>query len=360
MRERLAIAYKFLQQEVAPRADRMDADPDTLRQALSGLAELGLLALRLGPEWGGPGLDDDAFRRFQEAVARSSGALAFLQTQHQSAGAMLAKSENRPLQADYLPHLSHGKKLLGIGFSQLRRPGTPALRATRHEGGYVLNGHVPWVTGWTFFPEFVVGAALDDGRSVFGIVPFVPTTGICFSDPMRLAAMQAALTVSADVDGLFLPDSKVLFVKPPGWIQNNDMINISLQGFFALGCAQAGLDVLDRAYDRRREQFVLDTKSRLQRELDECRRQMAEARPLDEDGPSTEARLATRAWAIELAVRCAHAGVTASSGAAISLDHGAQRVYREALVFTVSAQTRDIMKATLERLSQAKGAVWPD
>ena len=355
MHDVLAKAETYLKNDVAPLANRMDGDPRLLGHALSGLGKLGLLALRIGEPWGGPGLDEDSFRSFQESVARTSGALAFLQTQHQSAGSMISKSENEALKAEYLPCLSDGERLLGIGFSQLRRTGPPIMRATRHEGGYVLDGHVPWITGWTFYPEFIIGAATDDGRSVFGVVPFAPTSGISFSEPMRLAAMQAALTVTADVDGLFLPDSKVLFVKPPGWIQDNDMINITLQGFFALGCAQAGLDVVARALERRPAPFIAEAQARLQAELDDCRDRMSRARPADEDGPSTEERLATRAWAIELAVRCAHAGVTASSGAANSLDHQAQRVYREALVFTVSAQTPDIMKATLERLSQPRG-----
>ena len=68
------------------------------------------------------------------------------------------------------------------------------------------------------------------------------------------------------------------------------------------------------------------------------------------DEETTEERLNVRAWAIDLAARAAHAAVTASSGAANSLEHPAQRIYREALVYTVSAQTTPIMEATLRRL----------
>jgi hypothetical protein len=59
-----------------------------------------------------------------------------------------------------------------------------------------------------------------------------------------------------------------------------------------------------------------------------------------------------RAWAIDLAARIAHAAVTVSSGAANYSHHDAQRVYREALVFTVTGQTRAVMEATLERLTR--------
>jgi len=61
-------------------------------------------------------------------------------------------------------------------------------------------------------------------------------------------------------------------------------------------------------------------------------------------------RLQLRAWAIDLAVRCAHAAVTVSSGAANYSDHPAQRVYREAMVYTVFGQTTPVMEATLARL----------
>ncbi|WP_365672005.1 hypothetical protein [Okeania sp. SIO3I5] len=51
-----------------------------------------------------------------------------------------------------------------------------------------------------------------------------------------------------------------------------------------------------------------------------------------------------------LAQRCAAAVVTVASGAANHKNYAAQRVYREALVYTVAAQTTDIMEATLKNL----------
>ncbi len=65
-----------------------------------------------------------------------------------------------------------------------------------------------------------------------------------------------------------------------------------------------------------------------------------------------EQKYQLRAWAIDLAIRCAHAAVTASSGGANLSHHHAQRVDREALVFTVYGQTKGLMAATLNRLSR--------
>ena len=97
--------------------------------------------------------------------------------------------------------------------------------------------------------------------------------------------------------------------------------------------------------------FLSEAYESLSAELEECREATTTAQASDNE-ESTQERLDIRAWAIQLAVRCAHAAVAASSGAANSIHHPAQRVYREALVYTVSAQTTGIMEATVKRLTR--------
>ena len=343
-------ADRVLREEVAPRAEAMDADPESLAEGLAVLAREGLLALKRPAAFGGPDLPDPDVRRFQETVARYSGALAFLQTQHQGVSGMLAGSPNRSLAEAYLPHTANGGKLVGVGFSQLRRPGPPIVRAERTEGGYRIDGRVPWVTGFGFFHEFVVGAALPDGQAVFGLVPLAQTERVHPTPPMRLAAMSAAGTVAVDLDGFLLPDERVIAIRPAGWISGSDEINIAQQGSFALGCAQAGLDVLAGNAERRHLDFAERTRASLQAELDGIRDE-SERWAGRASSENVAERLDLRARMIDLMVRCAHAAVVSSSGAANSLDHPAQRIFRESLVFSVSAQTGPIMEATLARIS---------
>ena len=345
-------AFEFLQAVVKPRAQEIDQDPEALREVLAEMGARNLMALKRPAAYGGPELDEPTFRRFQEEMARTSGTLAFCQTQHQSAVAMLSRSDNDELKDAYLPHMADGTKQVGIGFSQLRRPGPSIMRAEPTRDGYVLNGNVPWVTGWSFFPEFLVGATLPDGRALFAVAPLVAQPSVMVSPPMRLAAMEAAMTVSVDIDGYFVPQAQVAFIRESGWIANSDMLNIALQGHFAIGCALGGLDVLESAYLRRREPFLAETLKLLRDELKACRRETAEAQKLAGE-ETTEDRLRVRAWAVDLAFRCAQAAIVSSSGAANSLRHPAQRIYREALVYSVSAQTTPIMAATLARLTHA-------
>jgi len=343
----LQVAEQFLAQEVAPNANEIDGSEDALRIALKGLCDRKLMALRRPIEYGGPGLDEISFRLFQESVARASGSLAFLQTQHQSAVSMISKGDNESLKVRLLPEMSD-RRLIGIGFSQLRRPGPPMLTATPDGSDFILNGQVPWVTGHSFFGEFLIGASLPTSEAVFGVVPFtdqeVDRSSIRFDGPMKLAAMESPRTMTADLKDWKLTAESTAFIRPKDWIMNNDMINVTLQAWFALGCARAGLDIVQTSYEKRKASFLLDAWKQLDNELTLCRERILE------NHPELHERLAARAWAIDLAVRCAHAGVASSSGAANSIHHNAQRVYREALVYTVSAQTSDIMEATLKRL----------
>ncbi|MBD1840539.1 acyl-CoA/acyl-ACP dehydrogenase [Coleofasciculus sp. FACHB-64] len=353
----LDIAESYLRQSVAPLATEIDSSPEALGEALKGLGERSLLALRVPQEWGGSEVSEQTFRTFQELIARYSGALAFLQTQHQSASGMLVASKNCSLKCQYLPRMSNGQILVGVGFSQLRRQGDPTVKAFPVEGGYHLEGQVPWVTGWGLFQEFIVAATLPDGGAVFGIVPFVTKYqemggAITFTQPMQLAVMTSTNTVTANLTSWFLPQERVVSIKPAGWIHENDLKNVLHQGFFALGCARAGLDILEAAALTKPNAFISKAFKSLDRELTACSTAIRHpSKPFAD-------RLQIRAWAIDLAVRCAHAAVTVSRGAANYSHHAAQRVYREALVFTVSGQTTAVMEATLNRLVRSESALY--
>jgi len=105
-------------------------------------------------QWGGLAVSEETFHTFPELVARYSGALAFLQTQHQSAAANSFKVRTS-FKQKYLPHLSNGQILLGVGFSHLRACRRSADCSCSRDWGYQLQGHVPWVTGFGLFQSLL-------------------------------------------------------------------------------------------------------------------------------------------------------------------------------------------------------------
>ena len=348
----------------------MDRDPIALRQAFFDLGPRSLLGLKAPKVWGGAELSPSLFSQFQEAIARYSGSLAFLQTQHQSAVSKLAHCENEGLKDQYLRDAIQGNIGLGVGFSQLRRLGTPLVQAVPVQGGYEIMGQVPWITGYGCFQFFILGATLPDGQALFGLLPLATTTqptGGCLtlSQPLELAAMMSTNTVTAELKHWFLSTHHVLDTKSAQWIHRSDRRNTLNHSFFALGCARAGLDILDQAASRSHAVPRLrSTWSVLDQRLNACRDQIYEAqmnvqntisKPLENktvgiSDTCFEHRLQLRAKAIDLAVRCAHAGVIASKGAANILNHPAQRVYREALAFSVFGQTTAVLDASLAEM----------
>ena len=342
----------FLRAEIAPHAAAIDRDPEALRMALRQLGDRHLLALRVPQRWGGAAVDGAILREFNERLARYSGSLAFLQAQHQSAGSLLMHSDNEALKQAYLPLMGTGKALVGISFAHLRRE-QPPLKAIALDGGYQFTGQAPWITGWGFFQTFIAAAVLPNGQAVYGMVPLQTTEqeggAIVCSEPLALAAMNSTNTVIAELREWTVPNDQVVCVKPASAVATGDRASVLHHSFFALGCARAGLDILATVYQVKQQPFVQAAYDALDRELNQCRHAILAA---PSDPTAFDANVKLRAWAIELAVRCAHAAVTASSGAANSLTHPAQRVYREALTFTVSGQTTAVMEATLSRLSR--------
>lgn len=344
----------FLQAEVAPQAPAIDQDKSALRQAWQGLGKLKALALRVPQDFQGTGLNLSEFALFQITIARYSGALAFLQTQHQSAGLMLANSENTALQQEFLPGMAEGKTAMGVGFSQLRRSGAPLLKAQPTTEGYILNGTVPWITGCGFFEHFIIGALLPSGEAVYGIVPFANCTTdrgeIALSEPMALLAMSSTQTVTAQVNQWYLPCDRVVKLTPPGAIHQRDRANVLKHSFFPLGCAKGGLDLLKNQYTRKALGSIQQADRSLQRELKDCQDAIYQALQQPPDTRFFEHHLQLRAWAINLAGRCAQAAAIAASGGANLMSNPQQRLYREALMFSVFGQTEAVLEASLAQL----------
>ncbi len=330
--------HTYLTEQVALAAQHIDLEPKALFEAFETIGSLGLLTPKVPAVHGGLGFDTQAYWQFQSLIARYSGALAFLQTQHQSAASFLFASKNEALQRGYLPAMALGKRRVGVGFSQLRRNPCP-LQAWAVEDGYRLSGEVPWVSGAGLFDEFIGAAVLPSGEAVFGLLPLkdaVEGAGqIAVDEPMALVAMPSTQTVRVQLEDWFLGPSKVVGVRPVGWLEGRDRANPLSPLGMMLGCAQAGIDSARRSLLRR--QIDADVIDRLSVQLDSLWRELPELWALPTSAYTQ--KMALRGRAIALMNTCAQAAVIAASGAANTQAHPAQRIYRESLLFSVSGQT---------------------
>ena len=352
----LKAVHATLQANHLPAANVIDQNPQALMAAMKLLGQQGWLSACLPETVGGQGMSARDFFLFQALLSRYSGALAFLQTQHQSAAGFIQGGVNEQLKACYLPAMARGQRLLGIGFSHLRRP-TPSCWAIATDSGYQLQGEVPWVTGFETFEAFVGAAVLPSGEAVFGVLPLSDRTCsdsyISIGEPMALAAMASTNTVRVALENWFLPKDQVVDIKSPDWLPQRDRQGVLKAASFALGCAQASLDLWAMALEHKGWQSLRPAHEHLQSAVDHCLDTCLQA--IDTPDPSTSAithRHQLRAHAVALAGRCAQAVIAAIGGAANALSHPAQRLYREALVFTVTGQTPEVAAAICEELAE--------
>lgn len=342
----------YLRSTVAPRANRLDSDAAALFESFHGLGKKGWLAPKNAQAFGGLALSSDEYQTFQQAIARYSGALAFLQTQHQSAASLIASSQNKALRQKYLPGMASGEQRLGVGFSQLRRRPAP-LGAQIEPDGYRLNGTVPWVTGAGLFTDFVTAAVLPDQTAVFGVVPLTSqssqTGELIVGQPMALAGMTATNTVEVQLQNWFLAKEQVVGTRPARWIEQRDKSNPLSPLGLIFGCTQASLDQLNQSLKRRQIDHAIA--QQLQLKLAWIQRDLARVANLPEE--ASLQKTAFRGRAIALMNTCAQAAVIAASGAANGAHHPTQRIYKESLVFSVSGQTTASAIATFNRLLQS-------
>ena len=97
----------------------------------------------------------------------ASGCLTttFVFAQHHRAVRALRDTENRALRDEWLAPLCAGTKRAGIVLAGLRQ-GASQLVARRVDGGWLLDGSVPWVTGFGRIDVLLAMARSEDGKVV--------------------------------------------------------------------------------------------------------------------------------------------------------------------------------------------------
>ena len=334
--------------EIAPMACALDTDEAQLREVFTSLARKGYFVLRRPAALDGAPFTNDEKFHWKLMFARTSGTLAFLAAQMQSATSILSASKNTNLAAECISLQRPGSPTLGIGFGYLRRRSDIPLKAVPVPNGYLLNGVVPWGTGYGVFDKLVVGAELPDQTHLLAIVPFAKAEGLAISPPLQLAAMGVTQTCRFTIEKYFVPSEQVVDIRNPDWLDRHDESRLAEGAAFAMGCAAAAINSLQRTAVKMKEPASVAAGERFRNEYEDLLDLLLEA--VDDELMSAEKKLALRGRAHAFSARVAFAAVTAASGASNLLSHDAQRIYREALSWSILAQTHATRESTLSAL----------
>jgi alkylation response protein AidB-like acyl-CoA dehydrogenase len=215
-------------------------------------------------------------------------------------------------------------------------PVPPRMRADRIDGGWRLVGHAPFVSGWGVI-DVIQFSAGDNatGDIVSGLLAAEAQPGITSVRAQPLFVADATKTVSLDVDGLVIPDDRVVSRVTRADFMANQNFGSRLNGTLPIGVVRRCIERLD---DGGRP----DAAAGLRADA------IAVRARLDAGLADSAALLEARAEAAELAVHAAAAAVANDGGAALLRTSPAQLVARDA-IFTLVAASRPELKQSLVR-----------
>jgi hypothetical protein len=171
---------RFAAAELAPNAARWDRDKEFPREALKGLAAMGLYGVAIAEEWGGAGLGYGALAVACEEIAAGDCATATIVSVNNLVAGILAGYGNAVQKEQFLRPLAQGA-LLGAFMLTEPQAGSDAsaivTRAERRGDDYVLNGVKQFITSGKNADIAVVFAVTDKTAGKKGISAFlVPTS----------------------------------------------------------------------------------------------------------------------------------------------------------------------------------------
>ncbi|MFD1811899.1 acyl-CoA dehydrogenase family protein [Rhodococcus gannanensis] len=334
------LAHDIAEDVLFPAADSVDADGEIPSSHFYALADAGFYGLAAPPELGGPTIDIADLVAVVETLCGGCLATTFTWMQHHGVVGGLAASGNTALRERFWDGLLSGSVRGGVAFAGAI-PQPPLLYARRVDGGYVLDGVAPFVTGWGIVDVLQLSARDEfDDSIVHLLVDATETAGLTV-DELPLIAARGSNTVRMRIDGLEARDDQVVGVVAPEVFAAGQTFGSWLNGCMATGVARrcraelTGLGVDTHALDL--------TSVSVRDGLD--------AALAGDDTDLFEARAA----ASELALRSAAALVTATGSAASVTGTTAGRLMREATLTLVAASRPQIRSELLNRFGGPTG-----
>ncbi|MBC8104494.1 MAG: acyl-CoA/acyl-ACP dehydrogenase [Cytophagales bacterium] len=270
------------------------------------------------------------------------------------------------LKQEILPRLTSGQMLGATGMSNPMKhfAGIEKIRltATRCDGGYQINGALPWVSNAVSDGCFgaVARIAGTDGDYLMAIIP-ARSSGLELGDGGHFIALEGSSTHNAIFRDVFLPDEWVLAAPCAEYIARIRPGFMLTQSGFGLGLVRGCIDLMKRSNDRvghvncyledgaeRIETDLKQTQETIYALADEigCGDQAAARSPRDLTRDVVRARLSTS----ELALRASQAAMLHCGAGGYRAGSIAERKLRESYFVAVVTPAMKHLKKVLHDL----------
>jgi len=330
--------------------DRNGPDEAWLRLRASGLLRWGI------PEAGG-GCDVAAPAMLASylELARVDLTTTFVLTQRNAACQRLAASPNRALQERLLPRLARDEIFATVGISHLttsrQHLATAAVTARPCEGGFELEGEIPWVTGGARADVLITGGTLAGGEQLLAAVE-TRQTGVEVAPAVDLLALEGSSTGPVRLHRVKVAHSDLVHEPTPQVLKQGANLTAGSLSTSALAIGHAWGAIDDLVVEARARPELGEFVEPLQAEAEGLREQLLAATRPESCGGVGNVNERLRIQANSLVLRATQVLLAATKGAGYVAGHRAGRLAREALFFLVWSCPQPVVMANLRELTR--------
>jgi isovaleryl-CoA dehydrogenase len=205
-------AARIAADELAPRANEIDADASWPADGLRALADAGLAGLVVPRRAGGHGQGLYGLARITEILGRSCGSTAMCFGMHCVGAAVIAAKATPDQERRFLRPIAAGQHITTLALSE---PGTgshfylPRLSFRQEGAQYVLNGTKSFVTNGGHADSYVMSAAAPDAELDAGTFTCLlvegDAGGLGWQPPWSALGMRGNSSRAVDVNDVRVP-----------------------------------------------------------------------------------------------------------------------------------------------------------
>ncbi|XP_017098670.2 short-chain specific acyl-CoA dehydrogenase, mitochondrial [Drosophila bipectinata] len=355
---------EFANAELAPKARHHDREELYPADQVRRLGELGLLSVAVREEYGGSGLDYQAYAIGMEEVARGDAAVAIVMGVNNLFLGAVQQHGTEDQKRDFLIPYTQGEN---IAFYALSEPGNgsdagAASTTAKLDGdGYLINGTKAWISNSKEASGGLVFATVDKALKHKGITAFLTekdVPGLSIAKKESKMGMRATSTCQLVLEDVHVPRSRVLGNPGDGFkiaMQSLDCGRIGIAAQ-ATGIAQAALE-LAVDYSQKRIAFgkQLARMQLIQQKLADMASRVEASRLLvwraawlkDNGLPFTKEAAMAKLHASEAATYCSHQCIQVLGGMGYTTDLPAELYYRNSRVTEIYEGTSEIQRIVI-------------
>ena len=359
--------YAFAQGEIAPLAEKADAENNFPNELWPKMGEMGLLGVTVSEQYGGADMGYLAHVIAMEEISRASAGIGLSYGAHSNLCVnQIHKNGSDAQKEKYLPKLVSGEHIGALAMSEPNAGSdvvSMKLRAEKKGGKYILNGNKMWITNAPDAHTFVIYAKTDVSAGSKGITAFLVERdfpGFTRAQKLDKLGMRSSNTCELVFEDCEVPAENILGKEGGGvrvLMSGLDYERLVLSGG-PIGIMQACMDlVVPYIHDRKQFGQAIGEFQLIQGKIADMYTQMNAARAYvytvakacDRGETTRKDAAGAILYSAELATKMALDAIQLLGGNGYINEFPAGRLLRDAKLYEIGAGTSEIRRMLIGR-----------